>query len=426
MKYVIGLFFFFVIQTVSAETGCTLELQLQGAISPASLDYLERAQAAAQRQKCSSIFLKINTPGGNLQTTRYIVELIMSSNIPYLCLVSPSGGHAGSAGAIIMQACHVNGALEATNIGAATPISSMGGDLQKDLRKKMVEDTQSWVQGLANFYGRNESLAGELVTEAKSLPAAEAAAKGLIDYSGYKVENFLEFAEGRKVKMPGGAESAVRVGAAEFFEPDIRFHILDFSTDPQWSYLIFMGSIALIYFEITHPGTMAPGILGSIGLIVSLISFHKLQVYWGGVALILLGLALITAEFFIISMGLLAIGGAVSFVLGSFLLFDLEKTGVQLHWTTILPVSAMLLLIAGGLSYLAYRTFSMSKQRFGNERLIGDKAIVTELEGDSERQGWIRLHGEIWKFNSHVPVAVGDEVYVEKIKGMNITVKKES
>ncbi|MCE3010265.1 MAG: ATP-dependent Clp protease proteolytic subunit, partial [Proteobacteria bacterium] len=181
-----------------AQSKCTLAVELEGAITMASFDYLKRAEIVAIERGCGSLFVRINTPGGDLQSTRMIVEKILASPIPYLCLISPSGGHAGSAGAIIMMACHVSAGLAATNLGAATPILASGQQISEDLRKKMINDTKSWLEGVTKLRGRNLKFAEEIITEAKSVSADEAVKLGALDFVAANEEQFLDQCGGRE------------------------------------------------------------------------------------------------------------------------------------------------------------------------------------------------------------------------------------
>ena len=303
-------------------SSCTLELEITGTIGVATLDVYQRAKKRVLKKGCSSLLLLVNTPGGALQTTRMIIEEILNSPFPVLCLVYPSGGHAGSAGAIILQACHVSGAVRATNIGAATPILSTGKDTPKDLRKKIFNDTQSWIEGITKLRKRNEKFSKEIVTEAKAVSASEAFKIGAIDFLVTEKGEFLKNAHGKEVILQDNQKEKVITGDLQVFPLDLRYQLISLLTDPQTAYLIFMGSLGLIYFEITHPGVIVPGVLGGMGLIFSLVSFHKLNVQWGGLALILLGLILMLAEAFVPSFGFLGLGGLMSFVLGSVFLFD--------------------------------------------------------------------------------------------------------
>ena len=326
------------------EQRCTMEISIYGGIGPASLDILERAQKRAEKLNCGSLLLIINTPGGNLQSTRLIVENILNSPLPVLCLVAPSGAHAGSAGAIIMQACHVSGALEATNLGAATPVSGGGDQMSDDMRNKIMNDTRSWVEGLAKLRGRNEEFAKDIVESAKAVAAREAFEINAIDWVGARKLDFLTFADGKEVKMSDDEMPIVQTGDITTFEPDLRHQVLSFFTNPQIAYLIFMGSLGLLYFELTNPGLMVPGVVGAVGLIVSLVSLHMLEVTWAGLLLIVLGMALMVAEAFVASFGILGIGGVTAFVIGSIFLFDTEATGYVLPLSTVIPTAIFLFL----------------------------------------------------------------------------------
>lgn len=409
------------------KTNCTPEVELTGTIGPGSLVILERALEKADSLKCSSVLVLINTPGGSLQSTRLIVERILNSPVPVLCLVYPSGGHAGSAGAIIHQACHVNGAMEATNLGAATPIASTGQEIPEDLRKKLLNDTRSWMEGITRLRGRSEKFGQDIITEAKAVSAQEAKELGAIDFVGAKKMDFLSFAEGREVKLAEETTTTVRVGELIPIEPNVRDHFLALFADPQIAYLLFMGSLALLYFEITHPGTMVAGVVGGVGLVLALIALHKLQVEWGGLLLILLGLGLLIAEAFVPSFGILGLGGIASFVIGSLFLFDPEKSGgYQLPVPLILTTAGVLGSAMLGLAYLAFKTLGL-KPKWGGGEMSHREAKVIEVL-DEGREGHVEVLGEIWKYRSQTPLTVGQKVFVEKIDGLTLIVtdKKEN
>lgn len=401
---------------------CTLGVTVNGIISAATKDYLERAESEAQKRGCASILLRMNTPGGEFQATRLIVERILASKVPYLCLITPSGGHAGSAGALILQACHVNGGLSATNVGAATPILGGGQTLSEDLRKKMINDTVSWSQGLAKLRGRNTEFAKDIVTEAKAIASEEAVKIKALDIFAKDEADFLKRSEARQVKIKEDHGQAVQVGPISEFETDLRYKILNLIADPELAYLLFMASLALLYFEITHPGFIAPGVIGAMGLVLSLIAFHKLEVQWAGLALILLGIAFLVAEVFVPSFGILGVGGVIALVVGSIFLFDPAMSGYSLPISLILTVSFCLGAIFVGLGFLAMRTY-----RKGGKNLdavhLGAQAVVVRVEEDPTR-GQVEILGEIWNFESKDPMKVGDRVEVESRRGLMFLIKK--
>lgn len=406
---------------VISDQKCTMEIGIQGGIGPASLDILERGQKRAEKMNCGSILLIINTPGGNLQSTRLIVENILNSPLPVLCIVAPSGAHAGSAGAIIMQACHVSGALEATNLGAATPISGGGEQMGEDMRNKIMNDTRSWVEGLAKLRGRNEEFAKDIVESAKAVSAREAHEIGAIDWVGTRKIDFLAFADGREVKMAEDRKEVVKTGDVFTFQPDLRYQFLSFFTNPQIAYLIFMGSLGLLYFELTNPGMMVPGVIGGVGLIISLVSLHMLDVTWAGLLLILLGMALMVAEAFVASFGILGIGGVTAFVIGSIFLFDTEATGYALPLSTIIPAAIFLALMMVGVAYLAINSFKYKKQG-AFDSLVDHEGVVLNVD-ESGQAGTMMIQGELWKFASTKSVQPKEKVIVKKHKGFTLNVE---
>ena len=398
-----------------AESNCSLELQIEHTIGVAVYDYIDRGQQAAISQSCSSILLLINTPGGVLQTTRLIVEKILNSPIPYLCFIYPAGAHAASAGAIIMQACHVAGAIESTSIGAATPVQGGGQDISKDMKKKVVNDTLSWVEGLIEKRGRSKEFGRDMVTEAKSIGAREALKLGAIDFVATSKQDFLEQASGKEVKLTGDKTVSIQEAPITSFDTDIRFAVLDIFTDPTLIFFIFMGSLGLLYYEITHPGMFIPGVVGLMGFVISLISFHKLDVSWAGVLLILLGMGFMLGELFVPSFGALGIGGITSFILGGIFLFDENKFGYELPlMSTIIPIALGIGLLMILLGRIILKTRHFRPFDYGKDTLLNKKGVVVKVLPKNKCK--VFLDGSIWNAKSDHEVSLDDDVLVEKIE----------
>ena len=414
---------------------CTLQFKISGTVSASTFDLLKRAHKKAEKLKCSSILALVNTPGGSLQSTRKIVQYILQSPIPFLCFIYPNGAQAGSAGAILLQACHLNGAMPTTNLGAATPISlhspssKKNGESPSTLEKKIINHTISWLEGLAKMRNRNQEFARDIVKKAKSVEASKAKELGAIDVLSFSIAEFLSFSQGKEVLLQNQKEKIkVQVGELKLFKEDLRYHFLSLISDPQWAYLLFMGSLGLIYFEITHPGTFVPGIIGAMGLIFSLISFHQLEVQWGGLLLLILGLLLLVGEIWISSFGILAIGGLVAITLGSLFLFDSQQ-GIFLPFgTLILPTVLTLGAVFLSLSYLALKTLKKKKGDLALQSQDSSPSLGEILQIKEEGEGQLSLNGEIWSFISKEDedLKVKDKVVILGRKGRFLKVSKYS
>ena len=395
-----------------AKSNCSLELQIEHPIGVAVYDYIDRGQQMAIAQSCSSILLLINTPGGVLQTTRLIVEKILNSPIPYLCFIYPAGAHAASAGAIIMQACHVAGAIESTSIGAATPVQG-SGDIPKDMKKKVVNDTLSWIEGLIEKRGRSKEFGRDMVTDAKSVGAKEALKLGAIDFVATSKQDFLQQALGKEVKLVGEKTVSIKEAPITAFHTDIRFKVLDIFTDPTLIFFIFMGSLGLLYYEITHPGLFVPGVIGLMGFVISLISFHKLDVSWAGVLLILLGMGFMLGELFVPSFGALGIGGITSFILGGIFLFDENKFGYELPlMTTVIPIAIGIGLLMILLARIILKARHFRPFDYGKNTLLNKKGVVVKLLPKNKCK--VFLDGSLWNAVSDSAVELDQEVIIKK------------
>jgi membrane-bound serine protease (ClpP class) len=406
----------------NAQEACTLKLKIEGAITPGTYDYFTRGLKRADELGCGSMFLVINTPGGALNSTRLIVEKILNSKIPVFCLVAPAGARAGSAGAIILEACHVNGALTATNIGAATPVTGNGAALSPDMRAKMIADTVAFSTSLARLRNRSLTFAEKIVTEAKAVDSTEAFKLKAIDILADDEATFLNEASGREVTMSEGKTQKTHAGPLQEFAPDFRQMILQLVLDPEIAYLIFMASLGLIYFEITHPGMVAPGIAGTMGLIISLMAFHQLDVWWGGVSLIAGGLVLFVIEGFLPTFGALGVGGILAFAAGSFLLYEPGSAGLSLALilTTTVLIGAVMLALA----WLGFRTRRMGRAR-NETALLDHLGMVASLQKGSHREGMVQVRGENWRFTSdRDDVKVGDEVQIISQTGFSLKIQK--
>lgn len=423
MRFLLPLLFFFHLAGAQ-NPACTLAINIQDSIGAATYDLIHRASEKAATEKCVSILLKINTPGGSLQSTRLITEHILSSALPFLCVISPVGGHAGSAGAIILQACHVAGGLTATNLGAATPVSGTGEAIPQDLRNKLINDTVSWLEAMTDLRGRNKDFSKKIITEGKAVTTEEAVKMKALDISAPSIEDFLKQSVGRKYKNQEKAEFTVEVGTLIEFESDIRFKILQWISEPEWAYLLFMGALLLLYAEFSNPGLFLPGVAGAILLILSMIAFHKLEATFGGQALMVLGLLFWVAELFIASKGILGIAGTLSFVIGSFLLFDVETVGYDVPTAMILTTALTFGGLSTALTYLAAK--SLNRKPHDHDLQMKSQKIKLMSVATDGLTGQAELLGEIWNFESDVVLKLSDEVEFVQRNKLTIQLKKKT
>lgn len=395
-------------------------LDFKGVLNPPMAHYLVSGLRKGASTGASGVLILMDTPGGLDPSMREVVQAIMNSPIPVITYVYPPGSRAASAGLFVLEAGHVAAMAPGTNTGAAHPVS-MGGRMGKTMEEKVANDAVAFLQSIARERGRNPQWLEEAVLASSSIPAREALKLGVIDLMASSPSQLLERLDGRRVKV-GGREVVLKLrGAAmERVEPTVKDRVLYFLSLPNVAYILAVLGFYGLIFELSNPGLIFPGIVGVVFLILSFYSFHTLPLSYAGVFLLIFGVGLMLLDIKVPSHGLLTLGGAVSFILGSMMLIDTSAPYMKVSLKVILPVVAVTALFIGIIVAAGVRA-QFRRPVSGAEGLVGEEG-ETRTRVDS-RGGRIFVHGEIWRAVSSRPLPPGTRVKVVGVKGLILEVE---
>ena len=398
-------------------------LKIDGAINPASASFIERGIEIAVEKNAECLIIQLNTPGGLLTSTRIIVSAILESKIPIVVYVSPSGAHAGSAGVFVTMAAHIAAMAPGTNIGAAHPVD-MQGKMDTVMSEKATNDAAAFIRTIAEKRNRNLKWAEEAVRKSQAITETEALDTNVIDLTAKNIDDLLIQIDGKHIETVNGTTTLHTKGARiEPMEMGWAERLLDLLSDPNIVYILFMLGTYGLMFELYNPGSIFPGIVGVISLILAFYSMHTLPINYAGLALMIFGIILFLLEIKIVSHGMLAIGGAVSLFLGSIMLIRTSSIleFVEISWIVIVASVAMTTFFFVFLLGLGLKV-QRKKPVTGIEGLIGEIGETITLMNP---EGTVRVHGEFWKAESTVgKIAKGERVRVVEIQNLKLRVEK--
>ncbi len=422
-------------------------IDIRGVIGVASAEHIRFGLERARSTGAPLAVIRIDTPGGLVSSTREIIQTILASSVPVAVFVTPSGAHAASAGTYILYAGHIAAMAPGTSIGAATPIQlggpptpapspapapvpGPGGRERRDersgseaaLERKIVNDAVAFIRALGQMRGRNVEWAERAVRDAATLTADDALEVGVIEIVARDLDHLLAQLEGRTVAMPAGTVVLALAGRpVTIAEPGLRTRLLAAVADPNVAFILLLIGIYGILFEFWHPGAIAPGVLGSISLVLGLMALSVLPVDYAGLALLVIGVGLMTAEAFVPGIGLLGIAGFAAFVAGAVFLFDPSAADINIAvaWPVIAVAAGTSAALSVGLLGFALRARRRAVVS-GSEQMIGSTGRVVAWEGQSGR---IRVHGEMWNAAAARGFAPGDPVRVVHREGLRLTVE---
>jgi len=401
-----------------------VKIVVNDTIQPITAEYISRGIDRADHTNAQAVLIEMNTPGGLVSSTREIIEKITSSRVPVIVYVTPTGGHAGSAGIFILESADVAAMAPGTAAGAAHPVALIGPVQLKpddEMRRKIENDTAALIRSVVSKRGRNVEAAEAAVRESKSFTEQEALAQHLIDYVASSPEELFRQMQGKSFKRFQGETASLNLTGQNIvsFEMTLKEQILDVLMDPNIAFLILaIGALAL-YIEFNHPGAVIPGTVGVVFILVAAFALNLLPTRFAALALILGAFALFAAEAKFASHGVLTVGGVALLTLGGLLLVDSPIPELRVHVATALAVSIPFGFITAFLMTIALRA-RRNKIVTGEQGLVGETGVVQTALSP---QGKVFVHGEIWDAVGSSELPVGQLVVVRRVDGLTLQVE---
>jgi membrane-bound serine protease (ClpP class) len=405
------------INAAGAAKGDIYIVKVADAISPGVAEFIDNSIARAEKEEAACVIIELDTPGGLAESMRIIVQSILGSTVPVVVYVSPSGARAASAGVMITMAADVAAMAPGTNIGAAHPVGAGGQEIGGTMSEKIINDMVAQAKSVAEKRGRNQKWVEQAIRESVSVTETEALKEKIIDLIAKDTDDLIRQLNGRNIPDKGvlHLDEAHKV----IINPGMRTQILKTISNPNIAYILLMIGLAGLYFELSHPGAIFPGVIGGIALVLAFFALQTLPVNYAGILLIILAIIFFIMEMKVTSYGLLSVAGFISLLLGSLMLFKGTGPDTQLSLTVLLPT---IILISGFFAFVAGLVFraQMSKPRTGTKGLVGEIGIVKKA---LTPEGKVFVHGELWK--ARAQKEIGENVKVRVVNVENLLLEVE-
>jgi membrane-bound serine protease (ClpP class) len=407
----------------SQEKAPVFTIEVDGIINPATAKFIIDSIDEATQEGAQCLIIKLDTPGGLMESMRMIVKKELSSTVPIIVYVAPGGARAASAGVFVTMAAHIAVMSPGTHIGAAHPVTLGGGEGKesKTMTEKIVNDTVSYIKTIAKTRGRNVDWAEKAVRKSVSVTEEEALKLNVVDLISTDLQDLLTKMDGRVVKFDGITRTLITKGLQpRSIQMSWRDKLLDIISNPTIAYILLMLGIYGIFFELSSPGAILPGVVGGIFLILAFYSLQMLPVNYAGLALILFSFILFIAEIKVVSHGLLAVGGIISLLLGSLMLFRSPVEYMRISLSVIIPA---VLVSAGFFIFAVTKAIRarLTKPTTGMEGLVGEEGIAST---SISPEGKVSIHGEFWNAISDQNIEGGEKVQVIGVTNLKLKVKK--
>ncbi|HON98798.1 MAG TPA: nodulation protein NfeD [Syntrophales bacterium] len=396
------------------------KITVSGAITPPMAEFILANIEEASREGRAGLIILLDTPGGLDLAMRDIAKGILNAPLPVIVFVYPAGARAASAGVIITVAAHVAAMAPGTNIGAAHPVAIGFGGGDKTMMEKVENDAAAYVRGIARQRGRSEEWVERAVRKSESVTAEEALKKGVIDLVAADVPELLRGIDGREVKV-GGKTVVIKTQGAVVTEKKMgtRQRVLTAISDPNVAYILFLLGLAGLYFEFSHPGVILPGVVGAISLILAFFAMQTLPINYAGILLIVLGVILFIAEMKVVSHGILTVGGIISLVVGSLMLFESPDPALRVSLDVMIPSLVIITLFFVAVIVLVVRA-QLRRKRTGREGMVDAEGVAVT---DVDPVGKVLVKGEYWQATSVRPIKAGMPVRVISVDGLRLQVE---